>query len=479
MDKVFKVSGREDVLGRLRNIYVRMTKKAGVAQQGKTKYIKCKGEFVKLTTYIKENARVRAANAAVAAKPAVAANAAGKTVKLSKRVSVIANISKIKDIRTRRLLEKTFKKNAKIYFIKDNKRWSSNGGSSNGGSSNGGSGDGLTYEGGMYRTGRARGHSRERSRERSTGRATARATRRSTSRERDYRRNVMRNQDQPVNRRTDGSSIDRLSIQLHEQEHVIFDKICNIEYVFRGAIHIRPYIKFEQNRKMFIKFYWSYEGWLHNGVREWFEMPLHISNFTEIMNGNLSGHIHITSEATELLKYNIGVRDNLEAVGVAGRTHTYLRAENIRQVIQILRTHGMDIFSDWYYAGFSAAAAGAAGAAGATADRLRTYFTTTDGGWKRHTNGNYRLNEEEQRGLCFCINNFSFILADMFNDIEAGYLEESNVRMNEGNIIRRYIDEYDRYAHIDYKYSELQSEWTPFSDQPVRMLPTASTRFRY
>jgi hypothetical protein len=280
----------------------------------------------------------------------------------------------------------------------------------------------------------------------------------------------MRNRDQPVNRGTDGSSIDRLSLQLHEQEPVIFDKICNIEYVFRDAIRIRPYIKFEQNKKMFIKFYWSYTDWLHNGVREWFEMPLHISNFTEIMTGNLSGHIHITSEATELLKYNIGVRDNLEAVGVAGRTHTYLKAENIRQVIQILRTHGMDIFNDWYYEGFTATAA---------PDRLRTYFTTTDGGWIRHNNGNYRLTEEEQRGLCFCINNFSFILADMFNDIEAGYLEEGNVRMNSGNITRRYINEYDRYAHIDYKYSELQSEWTPFRDQPARMLPTASTRFGY
>jgi hypothetical protein len=199
MDKVFKVSGREDVLGRLRNIYVRMTKKIGVPQQGKTKYIKCKGEFVRLTTYIKENAKP-----AARVKPVDV----GKTVKISKRVSVIANISKIKDIRTRKLLEKTFKKNAKIYFIKDNKRWAG---------SDGGSG-GLTYEGGMYRTGRASGHSRERS--------TGRATRRSTSRERDYRRNVMRNRDQTVNRGTDGSSIDRLSVELHEQEHVIFDKIC-------------------------------------------------------------------------------------------------------------------------------------------------------------------------------------------------------------------------------------------------------------
>jgi hypothetical protein len=441
MDKVFKVSGREDVLGRLRNIYVRMTKKTGVAQQGKTKYIKCKGEFVRLTTYIKEKAKP-----AARVKPVDA----GKTVKISKRVSVIANISKIKDIRTRKLLEKTFKKNAKLYFIKDNKRW--NGGSS--GSS-----------GGMYRA--ARRPSRERSTGRARERSTGRATRRSTSRERDYRRNVMRNRDQPVNRGTDGSSIDMLSIQLHEQEHVIFDKICNIEYVFRGAIRIRPYIKFEQNRKMFIKFYWSYEGWLHNGVREWFEMPLHISNFTEIMNGNLSGHIHITSEATELMKYNIGVRDTLQAVGDAGRTHTYLRAENIREVIQILRTHGMDIFSDWYYGGFTA-----------SPDRLRTYFTTTNGGWIRHTNGNYRLNEEEQRGLCFCINNFSFILADMFNDIEAGYLDEDDVRMNDGNITRRYINEWNRYAHIDYKYSELQSEWTAYSHQPARMLPGASTRFR-
>jgi hypothetical protein len=261
---------------------------------------------------------------------------------------------------------------------------------------------------------------------------------------------------------------DEDKVKLTKHELLEMDAYVHITSPIRRLVDLLNIIKFQQNMKMFIKFYWSCENWLHNGVREWFEMPLHISNFTEIMNGNLSGHIHITSEATELIKYNIGVRDTLQAVGDAGRTHTYLRAENIREVIQILRTHGMDIFSDWYYGGFTA-----------SPDRLRTYFTTTNGGWIRHTNGNYTLTEEEQRGLCFCINNFSFILADMFNDIEAGDLEEGNVRMNKGNITRRYINEYDRYARIDYKYSELQSEWTAFNNQPARMLPTASTRFRY
>ena len=461
MEKVFKVSGKEYVLGRLRNIYVKITKKAGVAQQGKTKYIKCKGEFVKLTTYIKGNAKpIAKAPAAVAI--AATAAAAGKTVKISKRVSVIANISKIKDIRTRKLLEKTFKKNAKLYFIKDNNRWD---------------GGGI---GGMYRTPSDRGArrpSRERStgraatgraRERSTGRAaTGRARERSTSLERDNRHYVMRNRDQPVNRRADGTNIDDLSIELHEQEHVMFEKICNLEYVFRDTIRIRPYIKFQQNMKMFIKFYWSYDNWVDRGTRQWFEMPLHFSNFTEIMTGDMSGHIHITSEMKELRTYNIDKADYLEENHHTGKTHTYLRAQNLHDLTHILRTHGMDIFSDWFYDGTIG-----------SRNIFTTYFTTRDGRWTRHNDGSFVLGEEEQRGLCFSINNLSLILTDVFNIIGSGYLDKNKVYMSNGNITRSYILK-RAYNRINYDYSQSQIEWVPYSDTVARLRPDASRRFGY
>ena len=120
MDKEFKVSGKEIVLGRLRNIFAKMKKKLGKqggAQPGKTKYIKCKGEFVKLSTYIKEHD-----------KAVKDANKAGRMVKINKKISVIDNVSKIKDKKIRNLLLKTFKKNAKIYFISDNKKWHGKGG---------------------------------------------------------------------------------------------------------------------------------------------------------------------------------------------------------------------------------------------------------------------------------------------------------------------------------------------------------------
>ena len=448
MEKVFKVSGKEYVLGRLRNIYVKITKKAGVAQQGKTKYIKCKGEFVKLTTYIKGNAKpIAKAPAAVAI--AATAAAAGKTVKISKRVSVIANISKIKDIRTRKLLEKTFKKNAKLYFIKDNNRWD---------------GGGI---GGMYRRPSDRGVRRP-SRERSTGRAaTGRARGRSTSLERDNRHYVMRNRDQPVNRRADGTNIDDLSIELHEQEHVMFEKICNLEYVFRDTIRIRPYIKFQQNMKMFIKFYWSYDNWVDRGTRQWFEMPLHFSNFTEIMTGDMSGHIHITSEMKELRTYNIDKADYLEENHHTGKTHTYLRAQNLHDLTHILRTHGMDIFSDWFYDGTIG-----------SRNIFTTYFTTRDGRWTRHNDGSFVLGEEEQRGLCFSINNLSLILTDVFNIIGSGYLDKNKVYMSNGNITRSYILK-RAYNRINYDYSQSQIEWVPYSDTVARLRPDASMRFGY
>jgi hypothetical protein len=293
MDKVFKVSGREDVLGRLRNIYVKITKKAGVAQQGKTKYIKCKGEFIRLTTYIKEKAKP-------SAKPVkAAANAVGKTVKISKRVSIIANISEIKDIRTRKLLEKTFKKNAKLYFIKDNKRWK-------GGCS------GL--KGGVF-----------------TGDIT---------------------EDVSKNRAIETDKTDLINT-LKDSSKITIRKICNLEYRFNiddNEYIIRPYIKLNNN-KIIIELYLSKNNLTHTTTsrseeRVWISLPIHISLFFDINTTGRHSFIHITGEMPQLQKYHISAATNL-TVNREKKTHTYLMADNISELLDILKTHGENIFQDW------------------------------------------------------------------------------------------------------------------------------------
>ena len=418
MDKIFKVSGKEDVLGKKRNIYITITKKAGVLKRGKVKYIKCEGKFIKLSVYLK-----KAAKAATAAK---AANA-GRIVKISKKLSVINNISKINDIKIRNLLEKKYSKNAKIYFISSNKKW--------GGSSSGSSG----FSGNALSGGAPTGH---------------------------FRDDIMRNHDQPVNRARNGIYIDNLSIELHEQE-AIYNKICNIEYIIMNDIHIRPYVEFSQNRKMFIKFYWSYANWLNGGKRMWFQLPLHISNFAELMRDNSSGHIHITSEMNVLPNYNINKKPELQENAQTRRTHTYLRAETVIELLYIINMHGETIFSDWFYDPTIR-----------TTRTFNTYFTAENGIWARHNDGSFVLGENERRGLGYSINNMYFLVGDIFSIIHSGILNKEKIYMNGGNISRTYIRK-NASRYINYIPSQSQIEWEPFSDTVASLRPDASTRFRY
>jgi hypothetical protein len=280
MDKNFKISGREDVLGKQRNIYVKINKKA------KTKYIKCKGEFIKLSTYIKEKATpTKAANADD--------NDAGKIIKINKKVNVINNISKIKDIKIRNLLVKTFKKNAKLYFIKDKKGWKGKGGT------------GLTgLTGGIF-----------------TG---------------DITRDVSRNRAQE----TDDTTLIRT---LENSNGIIIRKICNLEYQFKidGVDYIiRPYVNLKGN-KIIIELYLT-----NDKDRFWISLPIHISQF---FNKNVSGKhsfIHITAEMKILEKYHILTTQKLRINSVK-KTHTYLMADNILELLDILRTHGKEVFGDW------------------------------------------------------------------------------------------------------------------------------------
>lgn len=422
MGKIFKVSGKEDVLGKKRNIYITITKKAGVLNRGKVKYIKCEGKFIKLSVYLKKSAK--------AAKAERAAANAGRIVKISKKLSVINNISKINDIKIRNLLEKKYSKNAKIYFISSNKKW---GGSFSGFS--GFSGYASSATGGA-----PTGH---------------------------FRDDIMRNHDQPVNRARNGINIDNISIELHEQEDIMFDKICNIEYVIMNDIHIRPYIEFAQNKKMFIKFYWSYANWLNGGKRLWFQLPLHISNFAELMRDNSSGHIHITSEMNKLSDYNINKKPELQENHLTKKTHTYLRAETVIELLYIINMHGETIFSDWFYDPTIR-----------TTRTFNTYFTAENGVWLKHNDGSFVLGENERRGLGYSINNLYFIVGDIFYAIHSGMLNKEKIYMNGGNISRTYIRK-NNSRRINYIPSQSQIEWEPFSDSMARLRPDASTRFRY
>jgi hypothetical protein len=362
MDKEFKVSGKEDVLGRLRNIYGKMKKRVGKHDKqllGKTKYIKCKGEFVKLSTYIKEHA-----------KAVKDANKAGRMVKINKKISVINNVSKIKDKKIRDLLLKTFKKNAKIYFISDNKKWHGKGGVFCEDDSKDFCRD---SDSGVIRSlfidlGRGIDPGREYDRGREHDRGRAPIIDHGSGRSREYDRERLKRE-----------PIDAISIQLSNEHNlnIFMGEINNLYYSVKikesnKSFVIRPFIKYTKNDKIIINFYFSIEedtswadwekletNWdiLHIpkdrgniwGGRKWVELPIHVTLFFSVTKerGNyISRHIHITSETDKLAIYGIKTQ-KLEIKGKEKKTHTYLLANNIEKLLNILKNKGKDIFGDW------------------------------------------------------------------------------------------------------------------------------------
>jgi len=374
MNKDFKFFGKKNVLGKEQNIYVKINKKVDV--QSKTKYIKCKGKFVKLITYIKENAKV------------------GRIVKIKNKVSFINNVSKIKNKKIKNLLLKIYNKNAKIYFISDKKKW----------------------YGGVF-----------------TG---------------FFSKDVMKNKDKYVYRnKTSETKIDDLAQNFHYEEIAgTFKTICNMIYdigIPGDNIYIRPYIQFKKNNNMFIKFYWSHDSWIGPllfSQREWHEIPLHVSHFTKIMEGNKSGHIHITSEMDKLENYNI-ICDRTLNKNYQNKTHTYLNAENLKELIDIIKTHGEKIFKDWSYQQIY------------PNTMFKNYFITANGKWNSKIKpiGDI-LKESEKKQLCYCINNLDFILYDILSIIQNGGIDEDkqSITLNRGTIFRTYIDDKNSSAYINY-----------------------------
>ena len=159
----------------------------------------------------------------------------------------------------------------------------------------------------------------------------------------------------------------------------IFELINNLKYTINVNgidFHIRPSIEFNiNNNKKFIIFFYINTNDFNdrsNNLR-YIKMPLHVSLFlkdmlkkdnnapssTSISDINImcvtTGHIHITSD-DNIKKFNItpiGLK-HTEIVPHTGRlkdisTHTYLLAPSMQDIIDIMLTHGVNIFKDWKY----------------------------------------------------------------------------------------------------------------------------------
>ena len=344
MGDIFKVYGKnkENIQGKMRKIYGKMNKK-GVL--GKTKYIKYKGYFVKLSAFMKGKNEVNKAKKGGTTKGG-AKSAKRSLTRLGKhkRVAVIDNISDIKDKRIRNLYLKTFKKNAKLYIFADNKRWK---------------GGKIKYS-----------HNKDEPILR--------------------KRNARFIHDFKVEARGMGSharviasptteidyihAIDDITMRMQRfgfdsPTSKMFEGINNLKYTIRdsgGGItyYIRPSIEFVPYDKVIIYFYITKKGGFSqvtpaststpiNTDKKWIRMSIHITIFLKMMTEVViedsqyklfSGHLHITSEKENNTRYNIKTTLN-----GSNSTHTYLLGDDMGEMVKIMETMGGDIFKAWSF----------------------------------------------------------------------------------------------------------------------------------
>jgi hypothetical protein len=309
MDGIFKISGKEDVLGRLRNIYSKMKRDKTL---GKTKYIKSKGVFIRLSIYIKENAKdakkvTKATTKATtkAAKAAKAAKAKRSSLKKHRKIIVIDNINNIKDTKIRHLFLKTFKKNSKIYIYSDNKKWKGGGLETYT--------DAVTQDNGTYR---------------------------GTYYLSDLKQLYRLTYDEDI----DGIIAKIIDIGTNNTTAPnLFEQISNLKYEisyttsYTTIYYIRPYISIKDDL-LIIYFYINIDT-------TWIKLPIHITlylrDMTEYANADQTqikiktGFLHITCD-------NIGIFNKLK--GSDQKTHLYLKGKKFNELSEIMEKHGKEMF---------------------------------------------------------------------------------------------------------------------------------------
>jgi hypothetical protein len=408
----FKLQGIEYICGKNRNIYFKMNKNN--AALGKTRYIKYKRVFIKLSTFIKEHYNKKTK----------------KYINYEKKpnVAVINNINDIKDKKIRALFKRTFKKNAKIYIYSSKK----------------------IKRGGAI----TKDFSRDvwKNNDMNTYR---------TIKEQVYDSTLARGipspsrQPYPYQVKVEyNNKVDDIILRIYELARVesVFRNINNLQYsiVVDSKIYvIRPYIEFAKPYKKFLLFFYINNDEFNSGSKKrWVRLPLHISLFMNdkietILENNEkkiarlnTGHIHITSEE-KIGNFNIGtILGNTRrattnpAISSNPANHIYLIASNLKDVALIMEEHGENIFKDWYYTEDTEVQ---------TKDMNFTLSKPNNNRWEYIKSNvsksqiSIQLNVEQKRSIYHCFNKLHYVIGNIF------YI------MDKGNILDKWGIIYDYY----------------------------------
>ena len=204
---------------------------------------------------------------------------------------------------------------------------------------------------------------------------------------------------------------------------ILYDNICNFEYQFMttqgDAYHLRPFVDYTEETKIFFKLYIAYDGWrLPSGKLLWVEIPIHITQFFGKTSYGKPTHIHITSEPDKLVAYNIFSKIYTEEL-----KHIYLLANSIQEFISIITRYGItQIFNNWgqYYQG--------------TVEYRHVvfdeYYTIEGNRWKRNEtlnvsddayrilNPSHTITDRISNGILECINTILYrVFIDIFSYI--------------------------------------------------------------
>ena len=399
----FKPQGIEYICGKNRNIYFKMNKNNTAL--GKTRYIKYKREFIKLSTFIKENYNKKTK----------------KHINYEKKpnVTIINNINDIKDKKIRALFKRTFKKNAKIYIYTSKK---------------------LKRGGAAFNIDVRRDNDVVVRREPYDQVYKASLASRSRKNTDPYPYELEVHYDAKVD-----DIISKITELSQNKTH--FERINNLIYKVSFKkdgkdveYYIRPHIDFRDPYKRFIiNFYVCIDV---SKPFKWIKIPLHLSLFIndmiekKIREGRIAGneeyeiamfntgHIHITSD-DKIENFNIGTYLELKtksgaassrgrthsngaaSSGAASSTHTYLIADSLKKVAYIMEDHGKKIFEDWYYDNTTETE---------TKDKRFTLFAPRNNIWGASPDGqNIELQEDEKKNIFnYCFKNLHYIISNIF-----------------------------------------------------------------
>jgi hypothetical protein len=383
---LFKLLSKEHICGKTRNIYIKMNKNS--SRITKTKFIKYKGDFVKLSTFLKEYYKDN------------------KQHNNYKNKVTIINVNDIKDVK----IKKLYKKNAKIYIFTENSK----------------------KGGGPFRTDVLKNGEK--------------GTTRTIISKSDDNKNIEIEYDK---------NIDDIIVEIEniQNNRMFYEFINNFwyyidldnpknEYVNERCV-IRPHIKYYNYNKIIIDFYFSIDNsewvdWnkLNNnwnsldidlnikrgtpyGGRKWIKMPIHITLFFSVTKKQgwrgeyyISKHIHITSE--KIKNFNIKTANDLKEIN--NKTHTYLIANNLEKMLDIMNEHGKNIFKDWVYdKNVSQTNSNIEIVCPFPQSREWTIMNPTI---RRKLNFQKNLTENEKNLLCECINKSLYlIIYDIINHL--------------------------------------------------------------